>query len=68
VAADQRQENFERALTERNWDTVGQQLAPCYYQAEWSECEGFAHRTYPDDAADDSTNRRVSRFRPSRRS
>ena len=68
MAADQRQQNFERALAERDRDTVGQQLAPRYQQTEWSEREGVAHRTYSDDAASGSTNRSVSRLRPSRRS
>ena len=68
VAADQRQQNFEGALAERDRDTVGQQLAPPHQQAEWSEHEGFAHRSYSDDGAAGSTNRSVSRLRPSRRS
>ena len=44
---------------------VGQQLAPPHQQAEWSEHEGFAHRSYSDDGAAGSTNRSVSRLRPS---
>ena len=43
VPAHQQQQDFERALPERDRDTVGQQFAPRGQQSEWSKGESFAH-------------------------
>jgi hypothetical protein len=68
VAANQHQQDFERALAERDRHAVGQQLAPRDQQSERSERESFGHRRHPGGDGLDSTNRSVSRLRPSRRS
>ena len=68
--ADQGQQNVESALAERDRHAMRQQLAPRDQQPEWSEPENVGHRRHRDEvgAACASTNRKVSRLRPSRRS